>query len=128
MNRLIHAVIIGHAKFAQGMLSAAESIVGRQEGVIAVSNEGLGELEMVRSIEEKLDSYEGDLYVFVDLFGGSSFNACRQLKQKHKGWRLVSGVNLPMLVTYLTYRTRLKGSQLLSKTLESGKRGMEKFD
>lgn len=125
MNNGYHAAIIGHALFPQGLLSAAESIVGKQDGVITISNENLGGEDLVGFIEKKLAGCKGSLYIFVDLVGGSTFNACRMLLPVNKEWKLLAGVNLPMLVTYLSYRTRLTGDALFDKTLEAGRRGMD---
>lgn len=123
----IHTVIVGHADFPRGILSAAERIVGKQEGITVVSNHGLGASELAGKIEAELGECVGGLYVFVDLVGGSCFNACRSLLPRCPKWVLISGVNLPMIVTYLSYRTRLAGDELLAKTLEAGRRGMAKF-
>jgi len=39
----------------------------------------------------------------------------------------IAGVNLSMLVTYLSYRSKLSGKELVKKTLEAGQRGIQNF-
>jgi mannose/fructose-specific phosphotransferase system component IIA len=118
---------VGHGAFPQGLLSAVEQIAGKQEGVVTVSNQGLGTTELAKKLEEVLIEADNAVYVFIDLAGSSCFNACRALMRKHPEWVFIAGVGLPMLVTYLNYRTRLAGKALIAKTLEAGRRGMERF-
>lgn len=120
-------MIVGHGDFPQGLFSAAEKIVGKQGGVEIVSNAGLDVTSLIAEINSKLESPERRIFVFVDLIGGSCFTACRALVPKHPDWVFIAGVNLPMLVTYLSYRTRLSGEELLCKTLEAGIRGIKEF-
>ncbi len=121
----VHALIVGHGEYPHGLLSAAESIVGKQEGVAVISNRGLGSEELQEKIEAEFGECADGLFVFVDLVGGSCFNACRNLLPRCPGWVLISGANLPMIVTYLSYRNRLAGGALLEKTLEAGRRGID---
>lgn len=124
VSRSLHAVIVGHGSFPQGILTAAEKIVGKQEGILAISNHRLGIEELAAKLREGLTEANNRVYVFIDLVGGSCFASCRMLAPEYPDLVLVSGVNLPMLVTYLTYRTRLSDEDLLAKTLEAGCRGI----
>ena len=125
MSSRIHTVIVGHGSFPQGLLSAAERIVGKQESVTTVSNLGLGTTELIEKLKKGLTETFNGVYVFIDLVGGSCFTACRELAPQHRDWVFIAGVNLPMLVTYLSYRNRLSGEELLRKTLDAGQRGIQ---
>jgi len=125
LSKTVHTLIVGHGDFPEGLVSAAERIVGTQEGVRVISNKSLDITGLTMKIREELGSCDGEVYVFVDLLGGSCFTACRLLMPEHPHWVCIAGVNLPMLVTYLSYRTRLSGEALLRKTLEAAKRGIE---
>lgn len=127
MSSRIHTAIVGHWDFPGGLLTAAERIVGKQEDVVPISNDNLGVEDLIRRLEKELDLADENLYIFVDLVGGSCFTACRALMGKHPEWVFIAGVSLPMLVTYLNYRARLGSEELLRKTLESGRHGMEQF-
>lgn len=127
MSSRIHTAIVGHGTFPQGLLAAVEQIAGKQEGVVTVSNQGLGTAELTKKLEEVLTEEDNAVYVFIDLAGGSCFTACRALMRKHPEWVLIAGVGLPMFVTYLNYRERLAGEELVAKILEAGRRGMEQF-
>lgn len=121
------AAVVGHGDFPKGLLSAAERIVGKQEGIVTISNEGLGTEELTRLVRTELDGVTSRIFVFVDLKGGSTYNVCRELMSSHKDWVLIAGVNLPMMLTFLSYRQKLNQEELLGKVLEAGRRGMEKF-
>lgn len=65
MSSRIHTAIVGHGTFAQGFLSAAEQITGKQEGVVTVSNQGLGTAELAEKLEEVLTEADNAVYVFI---------------------------------------------------------------
>jgi mannose/fructose/sorbose-specific phosphotransferase system IIA component len=122
-----HTIIVGHGSFPQGLLTAAEKILGKQEDILAVSNHGMGVQELSEKLRKGLTGTNNRVYVFIDLIGGSCFTSCRMLTPDHPDLVLISGVNLPMLVTYLTYRNRLSNKDLLAKILEAGCRGIGKI-
>lgn len=129
MSSKPHTVIVGHGHFPQGLLEAAQGIVGAaDEGVITISNQGLGLDDLVKRLQTGLDSDTQEVFIFVDLVGGSCFNACRTALVGHPNWVLISGVNLPMIITYLSYRGRLEGEELIGKVLQAGRRGLARFD
>lgn len=64
-------------------------------------------------------------YIYIDLVGDSCFTACRALMPDCPKWVFIAGINLPMLVTYLSYRQRLSGEALVQKTPQAGQRGIK---
>jgi len=127
LSSRIHTLIAGHGSFSQGLLAAAEKIVGKQEGVACISNDSMGLADIVEKIKRVLTKANNRVYVFIDLLGGSCFTACSALTSENHSAVFIAGVNLPMLVTYLSYRERLSGEDLLRKTLEAGQRGIERI-
>ncbi len=127
MSGCIHTVIAGHGSFPQGLLSAAERIAGRQEGVVIISNDELSAPAFQEKLKQGLTGANNGVYIFIDIAGGSCFTAARSLIPSHPDLVFITGVNLSMLVTYLSYRTRLSGEELLRKTIEAGQRGIQNF-
>ncbi|MEI2721194.1 MAG: hypothetical protein V9E87_13860 [Gemmatimonadales bacterium] len=98
----LKGVIVGHGQLAQAMLGAVEQIAGAETGLVAVSNtdcdRGALESRIVTAVGE------GPAVVFIDMPSGSClFAAMRQL-QTMSGVRVVTGVNLAMLLEFVFHR------------------------
>lgn len=98
----LKGVIVGHGQLAQAMLGAVEQIAGADTGIVAVSNtdcdRGALEARIVTAVGD------GPAVVFIDMPSGSClFAAMRQL-QTMSGVRVVTGVNLAMLLEFVFHR------------------------
>lgn len=98
----LKGVIVGHGQLAQAMLGAVEQIAGVDTGLVAVSNtdcdRGALEARIVAAVGD------GPALVFIDMPSGSClFAAMRQL-QTMSGVRVVTGVNLAMLLEFVFHR------------------------
>jgi mannose/fructose-specific phosphotransferase system component IIA len=98
----LKGVIVGHGQLAQALLGAVEQIAGVDTGLVPVSNtdcdRGALEARIVAAVGE------GPAIVFIDMPSGSClFAAMRQL-QTMTGVRVVTGVNLAMLLEFVFHR------------------------
>lgn len=94
----IRGVVVGHGRLASAMTDAVQRIVGSDTGLVAVSNEGCDR----NQIEERLTAAigEDEAILFIDMPSGSClFAAMRQLRDR-PGVRMVTGVNLAMLIEF----------------------------
>ena len=97
---MIGIVIVAHGGLAQVYLAAVEHVVGRQQGVRAVTIEAdcdrPAKEEEICAAADGVDQGEG-VVVVTDMFGGSPSNlslmACRCDNR-----RILYGANLPMLI------------------------------
>ena len=95
------AIVLGHGRVAEGLVSAVERITGITDRFIALSNEGLGTSEIEELLRERLEA-TGARVVFTDLPAGScNFAACRLLRVR-PDIVVVTGVNLPALLHFAT--------------------------
>ena len=102
---MLAIIVTGHGEFARGILQSAEMIFGKAQKVVAVTLAGN------ESVEDLVNRYQAaiqqlqpvsELLFLVDLWGGSPFNAARQLVMQHpENYGLVAGLNLPMLIEAL---------------------------
>jgi PTS system N-acetylgalactosamine-specific IIA component len=100
MNSGARAVLVGHAEFATGMVSAVEQICGRGGLLIPLSN---GELDSA-AIEELVAgvlSESGVRVVFSDVPAGSATMAVRRLQRSMPDLTLIAGVNLAILLEFV---------------------------
>lgn len=111
MNRQI--IVASHGRFAEGIYSAMEVILGKEQLVnLHYLNCYVDEKQNVTAdIENLLHCYDGEIVVFTDLFGGSVNNTFHFMKDK-KDFVLVAGVNLALLIEAVLYQGSLE--ELLS--------------
>ena len=95
------AIVAGHGDFAEGLVSAVETITGRDDVLVAMTNRGLGGPDIERVMGELVDSHSARV-IFTDLPAGSCAIAARRLLAARRDLVLVTGVNLPALLDYVT--------------------------
>ncbi len=105
MSERLSGVIVAHADMADALLAAVRSIVGDETGLVAVSNRGCDRQGLTRKIEAALaQGGGGPALVFADLAGGSCAHIAAALAHLRADLRVVTGVNLAMLVDFVFHR------------------------
>lgn len=103
----ITVVITTHGHAAKALLATAEMIVGDQDNVRCVDfvpgENGEVLAEKMRVAAAELDTSAG-LLLLVDLWGGTPFNAASTIAHGQDAIEVVTGVNVPMLVSVLMER------------------------
>lgn len=115
---MIGAVIITHGTLAQALLTAAESISGKVEGVSTLSISQSDTTEGLRDVlTQTLKGADsgGGVLIFTDMFGGTPTNMALSTFEKGRV-EVITGVNLPMVLKYLSHRSE-KGLEELSVLL-----------
>lgn len=123
---MIGILIIAHGTLGESLLHCASHILGsrpRQLAQIGITPEDDPQLVLPQAIKamRMLDSGQGVL-VLTDIFGGTPSNIASHLliPGKVEG---ASGVNLPMLIRALTYRSETLAT-VMEKALSGGKEGV----
>ncbi|MGD8330375.1 MAG: PTS sugar transporter subunit IIA [Acidobacteriota bacterium] len=110
---MIGAVIVTHGALARELLDAAERIVGRTEGIRAVSMDWDDDVADARqeidAAIKDVDHGRGVL-IFTDMFGGTPTNVSLAFLEQDRV-EIITGVNLPMIIK-LTSVQNQKGSLL----------------
>ena len=126
---MIGIVIVAHGGLAREYLAAVEHVVGRQDGVIAISiapddNRGAKEDEICRAANS-VDQGSG-VVVVTDMFGGSPSNlsllACSPDDRK-----ILYGANLPMLIKLAKSRQKTV-PEAVNAALAAGRKYIDSFD
>lgn len=118
---MVGVLIAAHGGFAEGILSGAELLVGKQEQVETVGlyhGDGIDAFsDKICAALDKLDTGEG-VYVFVDILGGTPSNTVlRHMAGRNiKGF---AGVNMALLVQTLLMRGMFSGDELYEAVLEA---------
>ena len=126
---MIGIVIVAHGGLAREYLSAVEHVVGRQDGVRAISIEDdhdrSAKQAEICAAADAVDTGQGVVLV-TDMFGGSPSNlslpACAP-----SGRRILYGANLPMLIKLAKSRD-LAVPEAVAAALDAGRKYINSLD
>lgn len=102
-------ILASHGGLAEGILQSAGMVFGPQEDMKAVVlTPDMGPDDLHAKLMEAVSSLSNQEQVIflVDLMGGTPYNQCNRILEENsdKAWAIVSGLNLPMLITALGER------------------------
>lgn len=103
---MIKGLIITHGKLGETLIDVAESILEKKSGIESFS---LGWNEDGSSILKKIETYlsknkENNIIIFTDMFGGSPANLSSRFNRPKV--EILTGINLPGILKFLTYREK----------------------
>ena len=124
---MVGGILFTHGNIGQELLRTVEGIIGRQEGVVALSNEGCSGTGMEDVLADSLSKeiFRDGAVIFVDLARGSCWVAVERMRRKKKNVHVISGVNLPMLLRFFYKRDSLELPALIENLREGGTAGIE---
>lgn len=132
---MVGVLILTHGRFADGLKNSVEMIMGQND---SFNTMGLYEGEDFSEFKEKvlehvneLDNGEGVL-VLVDLFGASPYNSVmfnyQEFKNTDKKVKLLTGVNLPMVIEALNARNYMDLEKLYEEVMQTGINNIKGFN
>lgn len=129
-TKMISAIVVTHGNLAREFIATARHIYGPANGVHAVSNEGKTPQTLAAELEAIVESGGPDdsYLIFVDFIGGSCGHATLSVERRHRNVRIVSGVNLPMLLAFLNKRTEINFERLPSELASRGRDSINAID
>jgi mannose PTS system EIIA component len=102
MNEGLRGVVVCHGRLAGALVDAAEQISGVTGALQAVSNTGCDRGTLEERVAAAVGS--GPALVFVDLSSGSCLFAVLNRLRANASAKVVTGVNLAMLVDFVFHR------------------------
>src|SRR5262249_5783896 len=125
---MLSGVIVTHAGFAEALSAAAGRIAGDDAPLAVVSNDGLSADQLVVEVRSALArAGGGDAVVFTDMGGGSCATACQALLAEFPQARIVTGVNLPMLVDFVLRRGDLDVDAMVERLVQRGRSSIQEL-
>jgi mannose PTS system EIIA component len=124
-------LVITHGKFGIELLKSVEMIMGEQEDAV-----GLGlclgdDVEALRADAQRViaENQEAgkETIVLVDIFGGSPSNVALYALRS-SDTKLITGVNMLMLIEFFSSRDSEELSDLVEKMIASSVEGIKKFE
>jgi PTS system mannose-specific IIA component len=127
---MVTGLIVTHGKLARELLETARTIYGEFSNCYAVSNaqkspQALHE-ELESIVQANTDS--DGIVIMTDFFGGSCSHACLGVEQGHGNVRLVTGVNLPILLAFLYRRTEVPFDKLPGELVDRGVKSIKELN
>ena len=125
MNK-IGGVVVSHGQLASELLSAAETVVGPIEHILAVSigwhdDVDMAKDEIDRAIKQA-DQGSG-VIVLTDMFGGTPTNISAMFLKENEV-EIVTGVNLPMIIKFATSERTGNLNEVAKEIEEQGKQSI----
>ena len=119
-------VLVTHGKLADGILSAAQLIVGEQSDVKTFGVELGCDLEKLKKgITDLLEEYSKEnefVVIMTDIFYGTPFNIITSLMESYD-FIHITGINLGIVLEVLMKKDELSNSEL-NQIIEQGKQGI----
>ena len=114
-------VVVTHAGLATSLIAAATMITGSSSGCEAVELHADDRADgLVARIAEALKTVGTDgAIIMTDMFGGTPSNAAMSFLQEGKV-EVVTGVNLPMMVEFVSRRERMPLDDLCTALKKCG--------
>ena len=126
MSKKYLTFIVAHEDLARALSESVQRIIGQVENVYTFSNKKDGLPLIVEKIGKHIEhSHAENLVCFTDLMGGSCWTVANMVKKIYPRLIVVSGVNLPMLITYFNNMLTMDFSELITKTTNDGCRGIQ---
>ena len=123
------ALIVTHGALATAFLEAVQQVTGQGAGIVAVSNAGLGAEALVERVREAIRAVDAEgCIVFVDSRGSSCANSCLQAVRGLPDVRVVSGVNLPMLMDFALRRNDHDLDAMVGRVMLRGRNSIQELE
>ena len=124
----IGGVVVSHGQLANELLSAAETVIGPLEHILAVSigwhdDVEIAKDEIARAIKQ-VDQGSG-VVVLTDMFGGTPTNISAMFFKENEV-EIVTGVNLPMIIRFATINREMGLNELAKEIEEQGKQSIHR--
>ena len=126
---MIGGIVLTHGEIGSALIGATESILGQVNNIHAISTTELSLQDINTRLKQIIatQNWQNGTIVMVSLMGGSCWNSALFLARQLPKIEVVSGVNLTMLISFLSKRDRYSLSKLAEIIREDGIRGIERF-
>ena len=121
MSEELRGVVVCHGTLAGALVQAAEQISGLGGGLIPVSNSGCDRDALEDRVLAAVDGHPA--VVFVDLASGSCLFAVLKRLRSEQLVKVVTGVNLAMLVDFVFHRS-LSPAEAATRAAAAGEKSI----
>lgn len=117
-------ILASHGVLAKGMKDTLDMIVGNQVSIQAYSAYDEENVDFASDISQQITREINEQFIIVtDVMGGSVNNAMTELVLRYKNVFLITGMNLPLVLSLATYSGDID-LKALDELVQEGKRGL----
>lgn len=123
---MIGGVIVSHGKLAEELLNALTIILGETVNVEAISIGWYDDVEESKkkiSLSLKKVEQKNGVLIFTDMFGGTPSNLSFSFLRDDQV-EIITGVNLPMLIKFISLQRSHNLKEVAKKVVEQGKKNI----
>jgi PTS system mannose-specific IIA component len=123
---MIGGIIVSHGKLAEEILNALTIILGEAPNIEAIS---IGWYDDVEDSKKKISqslkrvNQKSGLVIFTDMFGGTPSNLSFSFLKDNQV-EIITGVNLPMLIKFVSLQRSNNLREVAKKVVEQGKKNI----
>jgi mannose/fructose-specific phosphotransferase system component IIA len=127
---MVTGIVVTHGNLADELIETAKTIYGDFSDCYPVSNLRKSPQALTDELETLIESMHNSdgIVILTDFFGGSCSHACLGVEQQHGNVRLVTGVNLPMLLAFLYRRNEVPFEKLPGELVERGLKSIQEIN
>jgi PTS system mannose-specific IIA component len=123
---MIGGIIVCHGRMAEELLNALTIILGEAPNIEAISIGWYDDVEdskkRINQSLKRVDQKSG-VVIFTDMFGGTPSNLSFSFF-KENSVEIVTGVNLPMLIKFVSLQRANKLRDVARKSVDQGKKNI----
>jgi PTS system mannose-specific IIA component len=123
---MIGGLIVSHGKLAEELLNALTIIIGEAVNIEAISIGWYDDVEeskkKISQSLKKIDQKNG-VVIFTDMFGGTASNLSFSFLKDNQ-IEIITGVNLPMLIKFVSLQRSNNLKEVAKKVVEQGKKNI----
>ena len=126
---MVSCLVISHGQIAQVFLDAAKQITGECGELYRLDCDRDTPKALYDKITHLIESenLETGLFILVSLRGGSCWNAAAKVAKEYEMVELISGLNLSIVLSFITKREHYGFDEFAEVLLEDGVRGISRF-
>jgi mannose/fructose-specific phosphotransferase system component IIA len=118
---MVRALVLTHGSIGTELVKVVEMILGPVEGLRAGTNHGKSAADLGREITAWLDEAETPAIIMVDDYAGSCATSAQIAGADHRDTAVICGVNLAMLLGFVTWRESSDYDELVRKIIQKGR-------
>ena len=123
---MIGGLIVSHGKLAEELLNALTIIIGEAVNIEAISIGWYDDVEeskkRINQSLKKIDQKHG-VVIFTDMFGGTASNLSFSFLKDNRV-DIITGVNLPMLIKFVSLQRGSNLKEVAKKVYEQGRKNI----
>ncbi len=120
-------ILLTHGPVGDAMIEAVRTIMGIDEGLYALSVTNMSITEIASRLRALVKTPAGDedgVLIMASLRGGSCWNVAVGIAKEFPGIKVLSGVNLAMVLSFVTKRDQLSLQELAEEVYQDAAEGV----